>query len=89
MKEQFLVSSASENAMPDYLAPCERKNDRVSLTEKILLARNCLFASSKSVILPSAIVMIRLHDGKFKEAKTLLDLCSQINSISTELAKHR
>ena len=71
-KEQFPVSSASENPTTDTLAPSERKNDSVSLNEKISLASNCLFASSKSVILPSAIVMIRSHDGKFIEANDFL-----------------
>ena len=32
--------------------------------------------------------MIRSHDGKFIEAKTLLDSCNQINCFSTEFAKH-
>ena len=65
----------------------KKKNDSsLFLNEKISLATNCLFASNKSVILPSAIVMIQSHNGKFIESRTLLDSCSQINCISAEFA---
>lgn len=48
---------------------------------------NCLFISNKSVILPSAKIMIQTGAGKFIEGTTLIDSCSMINCVTADFAK--
>ncbi|XP_055941878.1 uncharacterized protein LOC129971925 [Argiope bruennichi] len=83
-------SSEGENATHSEAIPSEPRTDfspkDVTLADSLRTSSACLLIKNKSVLLPTAIVLIQNIYGHFSRARVILDSASQANFVTKQFA---